>query len=232
MPGVFTWGIMALRLPRSHSPGHKYWRLCLLQTKITPCLIGGLLLVTVLRNTEGQVLLKPAEPGEAVNLMPADQAILEADEPRKDIPCSVTEHKPELGFDLRFHSGYDVTVPLRELAGEGDMLTVLFRVYPGSDKTRSSYFVQHFHVPDIEEDAKGDALLQGIVDVGEGRYHVDWLMRDRSERICSSDWEVEATLGPKEKTIPLFIKPNDVAQTALTASLMTLRPRLPTRTRA
>ena len=165
---------------------------------------------------QAQNAIRPAEPGEALNLMPSDQAILEEEGERKDIPCTVTERKPELGFDLRFHSGYDVNVPLKELSGN-DLLTVLFRVYPEGDRARSSYFVQHFHVPDLDDAAKGDALLQGAVDVGEGRYHVDWLMRDRSERICSSGWDVNAELSPKEKPIPLFLKPNNVSESSMTA---------------
>ena len=173
------------------------------------------------------MLLKPIEPGEAINLMPTDQLILESDDPRKDIPCTVTDHKPELGFDLRFHSGYEVSVPIRELSGDGDVLTVLFRVYPDGAKERASYFVQHFHVPEIQDDAKGDAILQGTVDVGEGRYRVDWLMRDRSERVCSSNWQVDANLGPKEKAIPLFIKPNDVLQTAANAFSNDVGPSTP-----
>jgi hypothetical protein len=165
---------------------------------------------------QAQIALRPAEPGEVVNLMPSDQAALEAESGRRDIPCTVTERKPELGFDLRFHSGYDVNVPLRELSGN-DLLTVLFRVYPEGDRAHASYFVQHFHLPDIEEDAKGDAFLQGVVDVGEGRYHFDWLMRDRSERICSSGWDVAAQFGSREKPIPLFIKPNNVSESPVTA---------------
>ncbi len=160
--------------------------------------------------------IQASEPGETVNLMPSDQAILEEESERKDIPCNVTERKAELGFDLRFHSGYDVNVPLRELSGN-DLLTVLFRVYPENDRSRSTYFVQHFHVPDIEDDAKGDATLQGGVDIGAGKYHVDWLMRDRSERICSAGWDVSAELAPKEKPFPLFIEPEKVAQSPMTA---------------
>lgn len=167
-------------------------------------------------HSRAQFALKPTEPGEAVNLLASDEAALEQEQERKDIPCTVTERKPELGFDLRFHSGYDVNVPLKELSGN-DLLTVLFRVYPQGDRAHASYFVQHFRVPEIEEDAKGDAFLQGVVDIGEGRYHFDWLMRDRSERICSSGWDVSAEFTPKDKPIPLFIRPNDVSQTSVTA---------------
>jgi len=165
------------------------------------------------RPVASQILLKPAQPGEPVTLLPSDTAVLEAGEPRKDLPCTVTQHKPELGFDLRFHSGYDVTVPLKELAGGGELLSVVFRVYPQGDETHPAYFAQHFRVPAIDDEARGDAALQGALDLGEGKYHVDWMMRDRSERICSSSWDVEAVLPPKDKLIPLFIDPREIAET-------------------
>ncbi len=160
------------------------------------------------------MLLKPAQPGDPVTLLPSDMAILESGESRKDLPCTVTQRKPELGFDLKFHSGYDVVFPIKEVAGSGELLTIVFRAYPQGDPSRPAYFVQHYTVPAIEDDAKGDAFLQGTVDVGEGKYHVDWLMRDRQERICSSGWDVEAALSPKDKPIPLFIDPKAIAETA------------------
>lgn len=159
-----------------------------------------------------QMLLRPSQPGEVLNLLPSDQAILEAGEVRQDIPCTVTDRKAELGFDLRFHGGFDVTIPLRELSGNGETLTVVFRVYPRDTPMRAAYFVQHFTVPAIEEDAKGDAALQGGIDLGEGNYHVDWLMRDRSDHLCSSAWDVTAELPAKDKPMPLFITPNQVSE--------------------
>ena len=45
----------------------------------------------------------------------------------------------------------------------------------------------------------GNAFLQGVFDMGEGRYHVDWLMRDRSERVCSFYWDTDAELPAKDK---------------------------------
>lgn len=145
--------------------------------------------------------------------MPSDLTILESGDERKDLPCTVAQRKPELGFDLRFHGGYEVTLPLRELSGTGQLLTVLFRVSAQDDPSGSTYFVQHYRVPPIEDDAKGSALLQGVIDLGEGKYHVDWMMRDREERICSSGWDVEAVLPPKDKPMPLFIGPSQVAET-------------------
>lgn len=159
-----------------------------------------------------QVMLQPAEAGQLVHPMPSDIVVLESDETRKDLPCTVTPRKSDLGFDLRFHSGYDVTLPLRELAGEGETLSIIFRVAPEEDRNHAAYFVQHFRVPPVDDDAKGDAILDGTVDIGEGKYHVDWLMRDQSERICSSTWTTEAALSPKDKPMSLFIDANQVLQ--------------------
>ena len=163
---------------------------------------------------QSQALLKPVQPGEPVMLLPSDMALLEADEPRKDLPCTVTPRKTDLGFDLRFHSGYQVTVPLQELSGDGEVLTVVFRVYPQGDKPRASYFVQHFRVPVLEDEAKGDALLDGVIDLGQGKYHIDWLIRDRAERACSSSWDIEAALPPKDKPMPLFINSNEIEESS------------------
>src|SRR5882724_10534627 len=90
-------------------------------------------------------------------LVNTDIAVLEAGEVRKDLPCTVTPAKPALGFDLKFHSGYDVTLPLKELAGSDNLLTVLFRVVPENHKDDPAYFTQKIRVPSLEEDARGDA---------------------------------------------------------------------------
>jgi hypothetical protein len=144
-------------------------------------------------------------PGGMFRLFTSDAAILESSESRKDLQCSVTPSKPVLGFDLRFHSGYDVSIPLRELAGDGNQLTMIFRVTPGGRPDEPVYLSQRMAVPSIEEDAKGDAYLQGTFEVGEGKYHVDWLMRDRSEHVCSSNWDIEASLPAKDREITLDI---------------------------
>jgi hypothetical protein len=146
--------------------------------------------------------------------MPSDVVILESDETRKDLPCTVSPRKPELGFDLRFHSGYEVTIPMRELTGNGGLLSIIFRLAPEDNRKQTAYFVQHFRVPAIEEDAKGDVVLEGAVDVGEGKYHVDWLLRDQAERVCSSTWTTEAALAAKDRPISLFINANQVLQSA------------------
>lgn len=152
-----------------------------------------------------------AGQGGTLRMINADNAILETREPRKDIPCSVEPMKPVLGFDLRFHSGYEVSIPLKELAGSENMLTMIFRVAPAGRREDSVYFSQHVKVPEIPEDAGGNAYLQGYFDLGEGKYDIDWLMRDRTERYCSSYWDVEAELAERDRQVPLQLGPGAVA---------------------
>lgn len=157
-----------------------------------------------------QTQMQGSGPAGMVRIFNTDLAVLEAQEPRKDLPCTVSPIKPFLGFDMRFHAGYEVSIPLRELAGAEDLLTTLFRVTPENKKDDVVYLSQKNTVPAIERDARGDAYLQGGFDLGEGRYHVDWLMRDRSERVCSFYWDSEAQLPAKDKQLALVIQPDTV----------------------
>jgi hypothetical protein len=160
---------------------------------------------------QAQTLLVGDGPGGAVRLLSTDWAVLETQEPRNDLPCSVKPVKPAIGFDLRFHAGYGVAVPLKDLAGSENRLTMLFRVTPEDHKKPPSYFVQHIHVPPIAADAAGDAHLEGAFDLGQGRYHVDWLMRDRFDHICSSYWDAEAEVPQGDKPLNPILSPGTVA---------------------
>lgn len=157
-----------------------------------------------------QRLLTVSGSGGRVNIFNNDLAIFEAGEPRKDLPCTVTPRKPVLGFDLKFHAGYEVDIPMSELSGQENMLTLVFRVTPDGQTGETKYFTQRIRVPSIEEDAKGSAYLQGMFDLGEGKYKVEWLMRDKNERVCSDFWDMEATLTAKDKNIALATAPNAI----------------------
>ena len=167
------------------------------------------LLVSVLLTT-GPLPAQTLLPGGVTRLFTSDAAILESGDVRKDLPCTVTPVKPTLGFDLKFHSGYEVSIPLRELAGDGNQLTMVFRVIPQSVPEDPLYLSQRMSVPPIDDDSRGDAYLRGNFEVGEGKYHVDWLMRDRNDHFCSSGWDIEAALPPKDKEMALDIGPNQV----------------------
>jgi hypothetical protein len=151
-----------------------------------------------------------AGEGRNVRINNSDLAVLETQEVRKDLPCTVSPSKPELGFDLRFHTHYDVSVPLNDLAGSENQLTIIFRVTPANHKDDPKFFVQRVHVPLLEDDARGDATLTGTLDLGEGNYHVDWLMRDRAERVCSFYWDSEAVLQARDRSMQLSLPPGEM----------------------
>lgn len=146
----------------------------------------------------------------ATRLVGSDTAVFEAGESRKDLDCEVLPLKTVLGFDLRFHTGYAVSVPMRELAGNENLLNILFRVTALSRPDEPLYFAQRLRVPKIEEDAKGEAMIEGGFDLGEGKYKVEWLMRDRAERVCSHFWEVEAALPPRDKQLALDLPAGEI----------------------
>ena len=180
----------------------KSWNGCELDAvrRLVPCVLlftSGVL--------SAQDLMPVSGPGGGVRLFNSDAAILEAQEVRRDLPCTVTPVKAVLGFDLNYHAGYEVSVTLKEVAGAEKQLTIVFRVVPAERPDEPIYFSQHIPVPSIEDNASGPAYLPGTFDVGEGKYHVDWLMRDRAERVCSSNWEVEASLPAKDKQMALDI---------------------------
>lgn len=173
-------------------------------------LLGVAFAVCMLPSAPAQTIIR-GQSGAPPSLIGTDLAVLEAREPRKDLPCIVSPNKPLLGFDLRFHGTFDITVPMRELAGSENLLTIIFRVTAADSEKDPVYFTQKIRVPSIEEDAKGDAYLQGAFDIGEGNYKVDWLMRDRTERVCAFFWDAVAELPVKDKELDLELKPGEIA---------------------
>ncbi|HEY2843212.1 MAG TPA: acetyltransferase [Bryobacteraceae bacterium] len=169
---------------------------------------AALSLLAVSVPASSQALL--AGVGTRVQLNNSDLAVLEAQEVRKDLPCTVDPVKPVLGFDLRFHGGYEISLPMQDVAGNENQLSILVRVTPDGAASDPAYFVQRVNVPKLPDDAKGDALLGGLFDLGEGKYHIDLLMKDRSERVCAFYWDAEAVLTDRDKEIQPAIAPGAV----------------------
>ena len=140
----------------------------------------------------GQTLIQGISPNGPVHLLAGDAAILDSPESRSDLACTVKPVRPKIGFDLKYHSGYEVTIPLQELAGNRNGLTAVFRVLPDDKPEDPVYFSQNWAVPALPDDARGRGELQGTFLLGEGKYHVDWMVRDASGRVCSARWQIRA----------------------------------------
>lgn len=141
-----------------------------------------------------QSLLRPSLADGRLHMLNGDMAVLASPEDRDDLPCAVRPSKPKLGFDLQFTAGYVASVPLGALAGKGNSLRILFRVEPLDGKGEQHYFSDRYSVPPIERGAEGDADIPGRFKLGAGRYHVDWLMRDGAEKVCSAHWDIESSV--------------------------------------
>jgi hypothetical protein len=140
-----------------------------------------------------------------------DMAVLASREPRADLSCHVTSGKPDLGFDLRFHSDFRAIVPTKVLANAGGWLQVVMRVTPTADSERHVYLLHRFAIRDLPPGANGETTLTSGFSLGLGRYRVDWMMRDARERVCSFHWDLEAKAGRGQRDLPLTLGPNMVA---------------------
>ncbi len=161
-----------------------------------------------------QVIMRNLEPGGSGRLFPSDAAVLDLREVRDTLPCVVKPVRPELGFDLAFHTGYEVHMRLRDLAGPAtSVVTAIFRVTPDSNPDHPVYFEQKWRVPPIPEDAAGSTSLEGAFDIGEGAYQVDWLMRDRHERVCSAFWRISSRMPARESFGVAGLNPGSVVST-------------------
>src|SRR4051794_11694974 len=109
----------------------------------------------------GQVMIRDFTPGGTLGLLLSDSAVLDIREVSTSLPCEVKPVRPELGFDLGFHTGYQVSLRLRHLAGEGLVLTSIFRVIPENNADAVAYFQQKWTVPAIAPNAVGAAILDG-----------------------------------------------------------------------
>ena len=168
-----------------------------------------------------QSLLAGLERGGSMRLQPFDTAILDSGEPRNDLPCEVIPFKSQLDFDFLFQTGYRVSIPRKELAGSVNELTVLFRAVSRRRPDEPVYFAQKLRVPAMEENAEGAAVLTGEFLVGEGKYHVDWLVRDFQGRVCARFWDVEAKGSAGEASPDLA---QDVIQPATPTPFQEDRP--------
>jgi hypothetical protein len=148
-----------------------------------------------------QSILSSTHADEPVRLLFSDSSVLDSQEPRDDITCSVDTPKPELGFDFMFQAGYHVRLRLKELVGPNNLLTIVMRVLSEKHKDQPIYFVQKFYVPAIEDNLEGTAAFDGLFRLGEGKYHVDWLMRDADDRVCSRFWDVDAKVDGRDNQL-------------------------------
>lgn len=168
---------------------------------------GGVVLATLAASI-GAWAQAPLSAGTPVPA--SDLAVLESESAHGGLSCQVRPDKPYLGFDLRFHVHYQVNVPVKMLAESGGGLYEVLRVR-SAVQGDVEYFVQNIDMPSVSPRVTGMESVTGGFEAGPGRYHVDWMMRDRSGRVCSSHWNVEARSGFRDRSVVLALPDNTTA---------------------
>ncbi len=159
----------------------------------------------------------------AQTILTPDEALkLNAPRPEGPLKCQAQALKPVLDFSFRFRAGYTVSVPLDQYQGGGHKWTVLLQIQPeGGGKP--VYLLDRFNIPDVP-DVKVDGEAGGGYLLGEGHYHVTFLLVDDRARACRSDWDVDAKLSASNRNVRTAIKPGTVEEITSHGSAET-RPR-------
>lgn len=147
-------------------------------------------------------------PGSKLERMAIERFESAANAP--ELKCSIRKYNPRLSFSLRYWSGYEVTIPARELqSGPAARLEILLRATPRDGSPR--YFFQRRPLPQLPEDPRArkrvDLFASGGLALGVGEYHLSLQVSDSSGRVCRGAWRVVA---PPSKA-PLRMEPGEVS---------------------
>ena len=165
------------------------------------CAIAGLLALCV----HAQVPLDPERSPDLVARLGKTSAA------EHTIPCEVRALRPRLSFDFRFQAGYYLFVSLKRFRGAGNSFTVLTRVTAQDSNPKPSYFTQTVDLPDIPRKTRSDVQLAGGYFLGEGRYNVDLMLLDQTERVCRKHWQVEVKRSGSDREVQIASAPGSVA---------------------
>lgn len=149
----------------------------------------------------GQVKMDGAESAGG-SPQPGDLAALQSSAPRNELHCTALPVRPVLGFDLKFQARYQVEAPLA-LLSQSAGVTVVFRVASEKDREHAAYFTRHYNLPAIDRESRGNAHIEGRIELGAGAYHMDWLLRDGHGRACRVSWDFNASLPGRDQDLPL-----------------------------
>ena len=132
-----------------------------------------------------------------------------------EIRCRTRAFRPFLGFQFRFLAGYFIEIPVRDLAGPPNELVISVTVRPISvEGAEPVSFDREFQSQAIPN-RRGTIEMSGSLALGEGKYDIQWQLRDRFGRFCSESWTLEAKLKKKDRGVPLVLGPGEVAPSAV-----------------
>lgn len=166
-------------------------------------------MVTLAPLAAAQFLVDESTSGGKTLVTNFDQLMQDRATPK--LACEVRHYAPVIDFGLRVWSGFNASVPARQLRmNTGDQGVVAFRVTPKRVPQSRRYFWQRFDVPPQPPGGpppeKMELTLSGGFLIGRGDYKVDLIVMDSRGRQCRRSWSV----GHSSKDSTILTPPNTV----------------------
>lgn len=132
----------------------------------------------------------------------------------KPLRCDPSYIRPVLNYSFRFQAGYVVRVPMDQYQGPGHRWVIIERITPEGDPSKVVFLGDRFALPDVPKTNIELPVVGGFL-LGQGRYHVDWMMWDDLGRVARKEWTLEAELTHANRNVKMAIPPGTVAQFSL-----------------
>ncbi|MCU0246148.1 MAG: hypothetical protein MUC42_06225 [Bryobacter sp.] len=158
-------------------------------------LLFGLLSAVAL---SAQVKINPAtELGRA---MPQSFENTWKDSKPVKMDCAIRRYEPRLGFEFRFWSGYEFSLPAKQfVTGKEHRLIAVTRVTPRKPAGPAVYFGQRYPLRPLPPEAARmrnlELTLGGGFYLGPGEYDVTVILTDEAGRQCRDQWKLKAKAG-------------------------------------
>jgi hypothetical protein len=128
--------------------------------------------------------------------------------------CAPSYIRPVLNFSFRFQAGYVVRVPMDQYEGKGHSWIVIQRITPEGDPARAVYLGDRFALPEVPKTSVELPVVGGFL-LGEGRYHVDWMILDDQGRMAVKEWTLEAQRTHATRNVRIAMPPGAVGEFSL-----------------
>lgn len=138
----------------------------------------------------------------------ADQGFDDARNQPK-LQCEIRPMSPQLDFAFRFQAGYVTWIPMKQYSGRGHYWITVMRIRPDAGDRKSVYLAGREDLPDIPS-TRQVFRTAGAFLVGQGGYHIDWLLYDDQSRVCRKSWHFDAKLTRADRNVKLLVTPNTV----------------------
>ncbi len=134
-----------------------------------------------------------------------------------ELKCSGETFGPFLDFEFRFFAGLQIGVPAKHYRGHKPSFELLVTVTPveGTPGRPAELFDRFGATQEVPGDVKGEMIVNPSFSMGEGRYRVDWRLKDDRGQSCSGSRKLKASLSRGQKTVSLTLQPGQIIESAV-----------------